>query len=277
MALAGDLALSTPKNKKRRVSPPPCSCDVVEISGGAEGRSAGSGWPAPARKPRSTDGSTAPGCWPLPRWCRPSVRLDDPVCSTLIRFLLKSWRICTTERFEPSAEAWVRSVLLAALSLASAALADELSRKSVPEVSEARPRPAALKVTPLNVQGGLAGFVEGQLEIVAVQQVDAIERCVLRRRRDLRDDVIVLLHQARANGLRSRIGNRRLRRRHAKVAVPARYSADRNRTDRGRLPYRWSCVKTSLLVLSRAGRQICWPTSAVFKSASDVAGGEGVS
>src|SRR4249919_3787388 len=77
------------------------------------------------------------------------VRLDDPVCSTLIRFLLKSWRICTTERFEPRAEAWVRSKPLAAPSLVSAALADELSRKSVPEVSEARPRPAALKVTPL--------------------------------------------------------------------------------------------------------------------------------
>ena len=40
-------------------------------------------------------------------------------------------------------------MLLAALSLTSWAFADELSRKSVPDVSEARPRPAALKVTPL--------------------------------------------------------------------------------------------------------------------------------
>ena len=32
-----------------------------------------------------------------------SVRFDAPVCSTLIRFLLKSWRISTIERFEPSA------------------------------------------------------------------------------------------------------------------------------------------------------------------------------
>src|ERR1700727_2433623 len=38
-----------------------------------------------------------------------SVRLDAPVCSTLIRLLLKSWRICTTDRFEPSAEASERS------------------------------------------------------------------------------------------------------------------------------------------------------------------------
>src|SRR5689334_15773917 len=34
-----------------------------------------------------------------------SVRLDEPVCSTSIRFLLKSWRICTIDRFEPSVEA----------------------------------------------------------------------------------------------------------------------------------------------------------------------------
>src|SRR3954462_13071118 len=78
-----------------------------------------------------------------------SVRLAEPVCSTLIRFLLKSWRICTTDRFEPSVEASVRSVVLADEILVSTAFADELSRKSVPEVSKARPRPAALKVTPL--------------------------------------------------------------------------------------------------------------------------------
>src|SRR5438270_13202944 len=64
-----------------------------------------------------------------------SVRLDEPVCSTLIRLLLKSWRVCTTDRFEPSAEASVRRLVLAELSLVSAAFADWLSRKSVPEVS----------------------------------------------------------------------------------------------------------------------------------------------
>src|SRR3954452_20814057 len=77
-----------------------------------------------------------------------SVRLDEPVCSTLIRFLLKSWRICTTDRLEPSAEASVRSVVLAEPSLVSVALAELLSRKSVLS-SEARPRPPALKVTPV--------------------------------------------------------------------------------------------------------------------------------
>src|SRR3954454_2218121 len=78
-----------------------------------------------------------------------SVRLAEPVCSTLIRFLLKSCRICTTDRLEPSDEASVRSVVLALEILVSVALAELLSRKSVPEVSKARPRPAALKVTPL--------------------------------------------------------------------------------------------------------------------------------
>src|ERR1700753_2938598 len=45
-----------------------------------------------------------------------SVRFEAPVCSTLIRFLLKSWRICTIDRFEPSDVASVRSVVLAAVS-----------------------------------------------------------------------------------------------------------------------------------------------------------------
>src|SRR3954464_13998980 len=78
-----------------------------------------------------------------------SVGWGEPVCSTLIRFLLKSWRICTTDRLEPSAEASVRSVVLAEPSLVSTPLAELLSRKSVPPVSAARPSPAALKVTPV--------------------------------------------------------------------------------------------------------------------------------
>src|SRR6478752_1199785 len=73
-----------------------------------------------------------------------SVRLDDPVCSTLIRFLEKSWRICTIDRFEPRADASVRSEVLAALSAVSALFAELLSRKSVPPASEVRPRPVAL-------------------------------------------------------------------------------------------------------------------------------------
>src|SRR5438445_7663072 len=77
------------------------------------------------------------------------VRLDEPVCSTLIRFLEKSWRICTIDRFEPRAEASERSVVEAAVSEVSALLAEELSRKSVPEVRVDKPRPAALKVEPV--------------------------------------------------------------------------------------------------------------------------------
>src|SRR4051794_36363451 len=73
-----------------------------------------------------------------------SVRLDEPVCSTLIRFLLKSWRICTTERLEPSVEASERSVSDALPSFVRIDFAELLSRKSVPDSSEARPRPPAL-------------------------------------------------------------------------------------------------------------------------------------
>src|SRR4051812_38561225 len=73
-----------------------------------------------------------------------SVRLAEPVCSTLIRFLLKSWRICTTDRLEPSVEASERSVSDALPSFVRIDFAELLSRKSVPDSSEARPRPPAL-------------------------------------------------------------------------------------------------------------------------------------
>src|SRR5271154_856684 len=62
-----------------------------------------------------------------------TVRLDAPVCSTLIRFLLKSWRISTIDRFEPRFDASERSVVLAWVNCASTPLAELLSRKSVPE------------------------------------------------------------------------------------------------------------------------------------------------
>src|SRR6266481_3759641 len=78
-----------------------------------------------------------------------SVRLDAPVCSTLIRLLLKSWRNCTTDRFEPSEDASERSVELAEFSAVNALLAELLSRKSVPWVRFERPRPARLKETPV--------------------------------------------------------------------------------------------------------------------------------
>src|SRR6185369_11825800 len=77
-----------------------------------------------------------------------SVRLDEPVCSTLIRFLLKSWRICTIDRLAPKAEACERSVMLAVLSADSTVLVAALSTKAVPETRLARPRPAGLNVTP---------------------------------------------------------------------------------------------------------------------------------
>ena len=40
-----------------------------------------------------------------------SVRLSAPVCSVLIIVLVKSWRFCTIDRFEPKADACERSVL----------------------------------------------------------------------------------------------------------------------------------------------------------------------
>src|SRR6202035_6019428 len=78
-----------------------------------------------------------------------SVRLDAPVCSTLIRFFEKSWRICTIDRFEPKADASERSVVLALVSAVNWVLAELLSRKSVPATRVDSPRPASLKVTPV--------------------------------------------------------------------------------------------------------------------------------
>src|SRR3954454_8300678 len=63
-----------------------------------------------------------------------SVRADEPVCSTLIRFLLKSWRICTIDRLAPKAEACDRSVVLAVLSLVRTLLVALVSMKALPEV-----------------------------------------------------------------------------------------------------------------------------------------------
>jgi hypothetical protein len=44
----------------------------LQITGADGARSAATGWPAQGPRPRSTGESTAPGCWPLPRWCRPA-------------------------------------------------------------------------------------------------------------------------------------------------------------------------------------------------------------
>src|SRR6185369_4696282 len=80
-----------------------------------------------------------------------SVSADEPVCSTLIRLLLKSWRICTIDRLAPKADACERNDELAVLSAVSTVLVAAFSMKSEPEVSAARPRPPGLNVTPLIV------------------------------------------------------------------------------------------------------------------------------
>src|SRR5260370_9642702 len=61
-----------------------------------------------------------------------SVRLAEPVCSTLIRFFEKSWRICTIDRFKPRFESCTRNALDAVVSLVIAPLAEALPKKPVP-------------------------------------------------------------------------------------------------------------------------------------------------
>src|SRR6201999_2405940 len=89
--------------------------------------------------------------------------------------------ICTIERFEPSAEASERSVLEADDSEVSALLADELSRKSVPETSVDRPRPAALKVRPLIESVDLPVSLNTRFNVSPFNQLTALneESCAV--------------------------------------------------------------------------------------------------
>ncbi len=54
---------------------------------------------------------------------------------------------------------------------------------------------------------GLAGFVEHQLQRVAVEQIDTVVRRILRGGDDLLDNLVVLIDQAGAGVLRVRISN----------------------------------------------------------------------
>src|SRR6267378_1870921 len=62
-----------------------------------------------------------------------------------------------------------------------------------------------------DAERGFSGLVEGQLESVAVQQVNAVERSILRGVGDLRQNAVVLVQQVRTNGLRARVGDRSYR------------------------------------------------------------------
>jgi hypothetical protein len=67
-----DVQLHISQNKNGGVSPAVSFLMLVfAISAGAAAHSAATGLRARARRPRSTGGSTAPGCWPLPRSDRP--------------------------------------------------------------------------------------------------------------------------------------------------------------------------------------------------------------
>src|SRR5579863_2818158 len=74
-----------------------------------------------------------------------------------------------------------------------------------------------------------AGFVEHQLQLIAVEQVDAVEGGVLRGGGDLRQNLVVLGNQTGTRGLRHRVGDRRRRRSKCRSTSAAK----RNRTDRG--------------------------------------------
>src|SRR4051794_25560039 len=51
---------------------------------------AATGWPPTKPRQRSTDGSTAPDCWPLPPFVSASMRCHTPFCKTMISDFEKS-------------------------------------------------------------------------------------------------------------------------------------------------------------------------------------------
>src|SRR5215470_7626868 len=69
----------------------------------------------------ASDSAVVESCW---RVCNASmlapsvltsarVRESEPVCKVLIIWLVKFWRLCTIERFEPNEEAWLLTVMSA--------------------------------------------------------------------------------------------------------------------------------------------------------------------
>jgi hypothetical protein len=92
-------------------------------------------------------------------------------------------------------------VLLALLSEAIALLAELLSMKSVPA--------SRVENHALDRQRRFAGLVEGQLELIAIEQVDTVVRSILRRGGDLVQDVVVLIDQVGTGPERNRIHHRR--------------------------------------------------------------------
>src|SRR4029079_14660066 len=73
-----------------------------------------------------------------------------PLCSVLIIALVKSWRICTVERFDPNAWAWDRSLVRPTVKSALARLMSAVVAQLLDELFSARPveeKSTALMVT----------------------------------------------------------------------------------------------------------------------------------
>ena len=140
------------------------------------------------------------------------VRLPEPVCSTLIRFLEKSWRFCTTERFEPKVEALARSVSEAVVSVLSVVLMSASSRKLPwPTVAcrrwcrdRGQGEAGRGEVDGLHVEVRRVLLVELDVQLVrgraVVDQVDAVVAGVVGELVDLGEQRVELLSEGVAGG-----------------------------------------------------------------------------
>ena len=134
-----------------------------------------------------------------------STRLSAPVCSVLIMSLVKSWRFCTIDRFEPKFDACERSVSsesvrpLRSVSMLSSDLEHPVRPARTAEIGGADRCRIAVDILRLDGDRGGAGLVEGDLQLVAAQQVDAVERGVVRQLVELVLQLIELLDQVLAN------------------------------------------------------------------------------
>ena len=142
-----------------------------------------------------------------------------PVCSVLIIALVKSWRICTVDRFEPNAWAWARSVVSAAVRSVEAAVMSAAPPQLFGGVVDAR-SPAALKSTAatvtLEVPVSFSVTVRSELALLS-SRLMPLKPGVGGELIDLGDDFAELGGEARADrrvGGLLRLGNKRLGRLH---------------------------------------------------------------
>ena len=126
-----------------------------------------------------------------------SVRAAEPFCSVLIVALVKSWRICTVDRFELKVCDCERSVVSAAVRRSVAASMFALVAQLPAAFDAQRARIGVGVVHAVMVVRRRGVFVEVHRQRVAAEQVDAVEAGVAGELADLGQQGVELRRQGR--------------------------------------------------------------------------------